>query len=217
MIEWKQIACVIDREGGGWAKYERYVDGVREEKEEPWGSPPREGERMSEMEKVPMIEELKALLTAATPTPWQWGVHSEPTLTELGDYAKTMMEKRDGLTCHMAFISDPEDADNEGKYLTTAVVGNGPTSEANAKLIVWAVNALPHLLAELDALRAERTLGERVTALLSNEHVGKIVKGVMTSKVVIYLHEPDRVVMGDNLKSAVEAAESKLGTREDGR
>jgi hypothetical protein len=156
MIEWKQIACVIDREGGGWAKYERYVDGVREEKEEPWGSPPREGERMSEMEKVPMIEELKALLTAATPTPWQWGVHSEPTLTELGDYAKTMMEKRDGLTCHMAFISDPEDADNEGKYLTTAVVGNGPTSEANAKLIVWAVNALPHLLAELDALRAER-------------------------------------------------------------
>jgi hypothetical protein len=49
MIEWKQIACVIDREGGGWAKYERYVDGVREEKEEPWGSPPREGKRMSEM------------------------------------------------------------------------------------------------------------------------------------------------------------------------
>jgi hypothetical protein len=49
MIEWKQIACVIDREGGGWAKYERYVNGVREEKEEPWGSPPREGGRMSEI------------------------------------------------------------------------------------------------------------------------------------------------------------------------
>jgi hypothetical protein len=52
MSEWKQIGCVIDRKGGGWAKYERYVDGVREEKEEPWGSPPRDGERMSEMEKV---------------------------------------------------------------------------------------------------------------------------------------------------------------------
>jgi hypothetical protein len=49
MSEWKQIACVNDREGGGWAKYERFVDGVREEKEEPWGSPPRDGGRMSEM------------------------------------------------------------------------------------------------------------------------------------------------------------------------
>jgi hypothetical protein len=56
MIEWKQIACVIDREGGGWAKYERYVNGVREEKEEPWGSPPREGERMTMPSNTPGAE-----------------------------------------------------------------------------------------------------------------------------------------------------------------
>jgi hypothetical protein len=90
-----------------------------------------------------LVERLRGLLAKATPGPWD----IYPMPIQSGQEAKTEL-------CEQVDLTSPV---GPTLYLLNAggkcpaVIGCGPTSEANATLIVEAVNALPTLLAALSS------------------------------------------------------------------
>lgn len=81
---------------------------------------------------------MDGIATEITPTPWIFGVHTQPTVEELAEYAAESVRKRDGTSAFMAFVQDAgRDPDS---YLTTAISGNGPRSAANAQFLIGCVN-----------------------------------------------------------------------------
>ena len=94
-----------------------------------------------------LVAAVDSLIANATPAPWWWGEHSEPSVVELADYMRDMTTKRDGVTAHMAFV--PDDEKGGDHYLTCAITGNGPTSAVNAQLVCLLVNAWPMIRATI--------------------------------------------------------------------
>ena len=90
--------------------------------------------------------ELRRLLAEATAGPWEPVVWNYVSRDEAVERFRHMLDEHgDALP---RIIVTPNDE------LTIAIIGNGPASQVNSHLIVAAVNALPALLDELDALRA---------------------------------------------------------------
>lgn len=113
---------------------------------------------------VPVVlNDLRALLDAATPVGEWRAVEGDLEGGTLNDYIATLLQNRqnDGTTTGRLFLTlAPNDIDPElGAEVVPAMCGDGPRAEANANLIAAAVNALPGLLARLAA--AEREAAER--------------------------------------------------------
>lgn len=100
------------------------------------------------------VERLRALLAEATPLPWR-SVEGDLEGGSVVDYAAKLFGSRaeDSTTTGRLFLTlgrndiDPE----RGAEVVPAMTGDGPRAQANADLIVAAVNALPVLLDLLPA------------------------------------------------------------------
>lgn len=94
------------------------------------------------------IEDIKALLNASSFAMYdmQWGAYGATSLEELADRHKETLSHSPSLIVHSVFYGDPEEA------ITVALTGNGPTSEANAKFIVFAGKMIRELLDERELL-----------------------------------------------------------------
>lgn len=103
---------------------------------------------------IPDLNELAGLLAKATPGPWR-GVPSDDYQIEAYAYPRSYTH---------SFKSD-----DTGSAL--AVFGNRPADfgEANRDLVVAAVNALPHLLSEIERLTAERDAARAYAVRLETE------------------------------------------------
>lgn len=101
-------------------------------------------------------ERLRDLLAAASPLPWRV-VEGDLEGGTMLDYVTTLLRNRSGdgtSTGHLWLTLAPNDVDPEkGAEVVPAMTGDGPKSEANAALVVAAINALPGLLAREQALR----------------------------------------------------------------
>lgn len=94
------------------------------------------------------IEALRALMERATAGPWAY----RPQEHDDWGFIRTMIATEDGwhpVVARANDVSVHEDHDAHRAAKTDP-------AEGNARLIVAAVNALPSLLTELEALRAER-------------------------------------------------------------
>ena len=116
---------------------------------------------------------LRELLAAATPS-GQWrAVEGDLEGGTLNDYIATLLTNRqnDRTSTGRLFLTlAPNDIDPElGAEVVPALCGDGPRAQANARLIAAAINALPSLLADLDALRERLRVveGERDAAQLA--------------------------------------------------
>ena len=97
-----------------------------------------------------MLDELRRMLAAATPGPWERTEYYENTIEEhASTYARMLAPGiMDGPNRQWPAV---DHVAGDGK--TICIAGNGPTSRRNAALIAAAVNALPALLAVADAAR----------------------------------------------------------------
>ena len=109
---------------------------------------------MTEVERL--AERLEELLAKATSGPWLVYKHPVCKIEDVLDELTYQVVHTDPLANHLFLL------DADGKC--PATTGCGPTSEANATLIVEAVNALPVLLSalrsqaeELERLRSDIT------------------------------------------------------------
>lgn len=101
------------------------------------------------------IEALRALMERATAGPWDIWREPIKDIQDAIDEAMVQVQATDPIIDAMVML-------NAGGKCP-AMTGCGPTSDANAELIVAAINALPSLLTELEVLQAER--GRMVEAL----------------------------------------------------
>ena len=92
------------------------------------------------------IEALRRLMEKATAGPWSIWREPIKDIQDAIDEAMVQVQATDPIIDAMVLL-------NAGGKCP-AMTGCGPTSDANAELIVAAVNALPSLLTELEALRA---------------------------------------------------------------
>lgn len=73
------------------------------------------------------------ILSTSTPAPWQWGISPTNTLEEAVAYFRDAMAHHESGQFHLVFHETPN-----GETKLIAITGNGPTSPANARLIVLA-------------------------------------------------------------------------------
>lgn len=90
------------------------------------------------------MEQMRSLIAAATPAPVEWGTVKGKTIEEhVADF-------RDSMSAETAVSSDLHGVYIAGTETIVCHTGNGPTSEANAKLITFALNNLGKLVDELE-------------------------------------------------------------------
>jgi hypothetical protein len=102
-------------------------------------------------------ERLRKLCEEATPGPWELGVTDTATPEEVAEHMSKNAIMSGGPVAWL--LLHPEDYDGTAKIQharATLTTGNGPTSEANARLVSAARTALPALLYQLEAVEAER-------------------------------------------------------------
>lgn len=100
-----------------------------------------------------MSADLRRLLAEATPGPWvklTYGTAS--TAKAAGTVARAVYATARKAGVPMTDLTEISAPERDGRLV--AFTGNGPHSPENAALIVAAVNALPDLLALVDAARA---------------------------------------------------------------
>lgn len=99
------------------------------------------------------LEEIRAMLAAATPGPWQalsWTAQDHDELTR----DLSAMFGEGGLTVHFLWDGQPWN-DTDKPALAPAITGNGRKSAENAALIASAPATIAALVAEVEANRAE--------------------------------------------------------------
>lgn len=114
------------------------------------------------------LDEIAAREAKATEGEWLWTLTKQTTRAEVLAHFTEIYDGGEEGPLHGCGVPAPGGTIEEG-CLTTAITGNGPTSEANAKFICAAHNTdLPYLLrlAELQAavIGAERTADEATVA-----------------------------------------------------
>jgi hypothetical protein len=96
----------------------------------------------------------REVIEAATEGPWYWFTTGDKARTEVVDYLRRAYEANSEATVHGCCVPNGDHPLTE-EALFTAVTGNGPTSEANAKFIVCARTRWPAALDEIERLRKE--------------------------------------------------------------
>ncbi len=114
------------------------------------------------------IAEIKARAEAATPGPWTRTF--KPGRDESRAWLLGQFDASDGDGVHGAGVGAPGKT-VEDECLSTAVTGNGPTSEANAVFIVAARTDVPFLCDQLE--RALELLRDAVFNPDDCGHAGK--------------------------------------------
>jgi hypothetical protein len=112
------------------------------------------------------LREWQAVTDAATAGPWTPG-HNPPDREPIAYIAEAYSYGPPG-TMHLVCVPF-EDKPMDEEALFTAITGNGPTSEANARFIALARTAMPLLLAEVARLRErEAQLQDQVLDVLDS-------------------------------------------------
>ncbi len=99
------------------------------------------------------LEEIRAMLAAATPGPWQalsWTAQDHDELTR----DLSAMFGEGGLTVHFLWDGQPWN-DTDKPALAPAITGNGRKSAENAALIASAPATIAALVAEVERLRED--------------------------------------------------------------
>ena len=108
---------------------------------------------------------IEARANAATAHPWHPAHDEFETMSDM-THATCVSLSRGGLTLHLALAgrthveamraTDEAGEDEDAGNVFAAIVGNGPSSAANAAFIAAARTDVPALVAEVRALTAER-------------------------------------------------------------
>ena len=108
---------------------------------------------------------IEARANAATAQPWHPAQDEFETMSDM-THATCVSLSRGGLTLHLALAgrthveamraTDEAGEDEDAGNVFAAIVGNGPSSAANAAFIAAARTDVPDLIAEVRALTAER-------------------------------------------------------------
>lgn len=103
-----------------------------------------------------VLDELMSLLAAATPGQWWYGTPDDTTQT-VAEWMATCSPDPDAHAAgRLHLLWTP----GETGPLITAITGDGPTSEANAKLLWAAHEYLPALVSDLRTAEARATAAE---------------------------------------------------------
>lgn len=121
------------------------------------------------------LDEGERLMAKATPGPWDRFILDKP-LSDIGRYVAGCILASGGKDFYFVSGKMPNGIDGAD----ICHVGNGPTSEQNAALIVWLRNNATALLAELRAARecvvAADVMREHMIRLKPGCHCGACVK-----------------------------------------
>lgn len=103
-----------------------------------------------------VLDELMSLLAAATPGQWWYGTPDDTTQT-VAEWMATCSPDPDAHAAgRLHLLWTP----GETGPLITAITGDGPTSEANAKLLWAAHEYMPALVSDLRTAKARATAAE---------------------------------------------------------